>query len=361
VRELVERLELPYACLATLYEGSSEVRRYRNTVTGADQVGKRIDLLGLDDTVVVHEARVLRSIEHRNIVPVLDVASVQDPAYPPPMQVVEMLMPFYPRGSLVDAFERGERFSIGEACALVGAALLGLGELHEVHGILHRDVKSPNLLLAKDASLVKLGDLGVSVWMDEFGGAEAFRAAHPYVPPETYTSGRVERSGDLYGMGLVLMEMASEPLPYDNYTVDGLASRLERGWRGPGGKDLRLMPHVPRGLRAIIRKATAVQPADRYQSAAAMGAAITRLRYVDWSPCIVEGDQHIWEGQSNSALRRRYRVASAIRRGRRCLSAYQLTSTWRRMPGIPDIIVADLYDTAAATFFDTIVERATSN
>jgi serine/threonine protein kinase len=355
--ELVERLVLPYATLATVYRGPSEVRRYRNTVTKLSHIGKRVDLLGLDDTILVHEARFLKTIQHRNIVPVLEVAEVEG-RYPEPMKVVEMIMPYYPRRSVCDAFNRGERFSLGEARSLVLAALRGLAELHEVHRIIHRDIKSPNLLLSEDADLIKIGDLGIAAWMDEKDEVEPFAAAHPYVPPETYMRDRVGRPSDIYGLGLVLFEAANGPLPYAEYTTNGLAQRLEKGRPGPPPRHLRFQPWVPRRLRAVIRKATALVPEDRYRTAHEMSSALARVHIVDWRGTVVEDSLREWEGTSSGPNPRKFRVTAEQRRGRWRLSGRQYVSAWRRLPGLSDGIVEDLYD--AADFFESILERSSA-
>ena len=106
------RLTLPYENLRTIHAGGSEVRKYRNELTGQLQVGKRIGTIGLGErAVVVQEATLLQQIRHDNLVPVFDVVQVEGVGTPP-MQVLEIIMPFYERGSICDAFFRGERFTM---------------------------------------------------------------------------------------------------------------------------------------------------------------------------------------------------------------------------------------------------------
>src|SRR6185295_16895520 len=95
-----------------------------------------------------------------NVVPVLAAPFVD--GYHPNLKVIEIITPFYPRGSITDALLRGARFSPTEAVQIAQAALRGLGCLHEVHGILHRDIKSGNILLANDDSIAKVADLGLA-------------------------------------------------------------------------------------------------------------------------------------------------------------------------------------------------------
>ena len=113
-RRLVETLTLPYKTARTLYEGSSEVRHDVNDVTGVEEIGKRVSKIGLEEALGFREAALLQSIRHDHLVPVYTVASVSIPDLDPLFTVVEMIMPYYPRGSVFDALERGETFTIGE-------------------------------------------------------------------------------------------------------------------------------------------------------------------------------------------------------------------------------------------------------
>src|SRR5262249_32286594 len=141
-----------------------------------------------------------------------DVAVLPD--YPPPMRVIELIMPYYERGSVCDAMLRdGTRFSVGQAVRLALQALRGLGELHDVHGILHRDLKSANAFLTDDGDL-RVGDLGACMPIDANGEAEPYPSMQPSTPPETYLADRVGRSYDIFGLGLLLFELLNGPLPY---------------------------------------------------------------------------------------------------------------------------------------------------
>jgi serine/threonine protein kinase len=359
-RTLIRRLELPYAALQTLYEGGCEVRLYRNEITGNEQVGKRICALGLDEAVAFREAKVLQSIRHENLVPVFDVALlIDDPNYPPPMRVAELIMPFYPRGSVYDAQKRGERFSVVEAYLHVQAALRGLGELHEASGILHRDLKSPNVFLSDDGSLLKVGDLGVAIPMDADGTAEAYASVQLYTPPETFTTKRVDRRSDVYAMGLLLHELVNGPVPGDGYTTDEMKRRLDKGRSAVRLDHLAFGPHVPRRLRSVIRKAMSAKPAGRYDSCGAMSDALAGAPLIDWRPVQIAGDEMTWEGASARQRDRRFRVQAQRRRGGRwTLSALQQVNRWQRF--LPDQITTDPTGPDATDFFDQVLSAAFS-
>jgi eukaryotic-like serine/threonine-protein kinase len=359
-RSLIRTLTLPYESVKTLYEGDSEVRLYRNELIGELQVGKRYDTLGLESTVLVNEGQLLKQIDHSQVVPVRDV--VVPSGYQSPMKPVELIMPYYERGSLADAFLAGERFTIGEAIAMLGGALLGLGEIHECYGVLHRDLKSPNLFLTDEGRLL-VGDLGVAIDMDADGGGEALPSPRLYCPPETFTLRRSDRRSDLFQMGVVLQELSSGPLPYDDpaYATEKMAERLAKGHPAVLPRHMRPAPWVPAGLRRVITKASHVDAGHRYGTAKQMGDALSKVRYIDWREVIAEPKLRRWEGATARRPDRRFAV-EARRRGRGdgwVLVAQQSVNSWRRIVGRPDQIVVDLNSAQAASFFKSIVDIAT--
>lgn len=355
-RTLLRTLTLPFECIKTVYQGGSEVRVYRNEITGQIQVGKRIEILGLDKTVAVREAQLLTAIDHKNVVPVTEVARVD--GYDPALEVIELVMPYYDRGSVFDALQAGERFSLAEARTLAIEALRGTAEINECHGILHRDHKSPNVLIDDDGH-ARIGDLGVAVPMESDGTAEAYPNAQLYSPPETFTTGRISRASEIYQLGLVAFELVNGPLPYNDNPIGPVASRLQKGRRGPRPRDLTFQPQVPRRMRSVINKAISVDPAARYQSAGAMADALRNVRLIDWRHTIDEPDRKVWEGASVQRPDRRYRVEARQRRkGGWTLTGSQCVSEWRRVR--PDQIVADPLGSDAAGFFEAMLVAASN-
>jgi len=356
-RQLIKTLTLPYDSVRTLYEGDCEVRLYRNEITGALQVGKRLSTLGLEQTVAVREATLLKLINHPHVCKVEDVARVS--GYDSSLDVIELIMPYYERGSLFDCFERGERFSVGEAVRLASEALLGVAELHEVRGIIHRDLKSPNILLSDDGHAL-VGDLGVALPVEEDGRVDALDSPRLWAPPETYTVRRVSVHADLYQMGLVLHELTSGPLPYaatPKYLIDRIAERLKAGHRGIVGADMEFAPSVPPGIRRVIRKATALRSSDRCVSAQAMNHQLRRAGYIDWTLTADEDDIKRWEGPSARSARV-YAVEAQRRRrdGGWKVSGLQRVNAWRRVS--EPAICPDLSGSAIQRVFDELVRAA---
>jgi eukaryotic-like serine/threonine-protein kinase len=356
-RTEIRKLTLPFDSLKTLYEGNCEVRLYKNEITGQLQVGKRIDLLGLDKSVAAVEAKLLTTIKHANVAPVTEVAIVE--SYAPPMKVIEMVMPYYERGSFFDAmFTNGERFSLAEARRLAIESLRGAAEINECHGILHRDHKTPNVFI-DEGGHARIGDLGVAIPMDDDGTAEAYPSAQLFSPPETFTARRISRQSEIYQLGLVAFELMNGPLPYDDNPHEEVIARLAKGRRGPRKSDLTFKPWVPKQMRSVIGKALKINPAERFTTATKMIDALRAVKMIDWKQTVDEPGHLVWEGASVQRPDRRYRVEATQKRrgGGWVLSGAQCVTRWQRIR--EDQIVADpLAD--AAPFFESILVASLS-
>jgi eukaryotic-like serine/threonine-protein kinase len=350
-RTEIRTLTLPFDSLRTIHVGASEVRLYRNEITGELEVGKRIDLLGMDKAVVALEAKLLKTIRHDNVAPVTEVAIVQ--SYKPPLKVIEMVMPYYERGSICDAMRSGERFSLAEARKLAIEALRGAAEINERHQILHRDHKSPNVFLDDDGH-ARVGDLGIAIPMEDDGSAEAYPSLQLFTPPETYTTMRVDRRSEIYQLGLVAFELINGPFPYADYPQDDTKARLEKGRRALRDGDLEFQPYVPRRMRTVISKAIKVKPGHRFANAMKMIDALRAVKMIDWRETVSEDERVVWDGTSVQRPDRSYRVeATKRRRGGWSLAGSQCVTRHQRVR--PDQIVADPRGRDAAAFFESIL------
>lgn len=352
-RTELRTLTLPFESVKTI-NVESEVRLYRNEITGQLQVGKRVDLLGAEGAVAAMEATLLTEIRHANIAPIWEVALVD--GYPAPMKVIEMVMPYYERGSIFDAMLRGERFSLAEGRRLAIEALRGASEINECHKILHRDHKTPNVFI-DDKGHALIGDLGVAIEMEDDGAVEAYPNVQLYSPPETFITQRASRRSEIYQLGLVAFELMNGPLPYDENPRDEVMKRLEKGWRGPRRQDLDFKPWVPKRMRSVIAKAIKQNPDERYTNAMQMIDALRAGKMIDWSQTLDEADHLVWEGASVQRPDRRYRIeAVQRRRGGWRFSGLQCVTRWQRVRD--DQILADPLGRDAADFFESILDAS---
>lgn len=340
-------LRLRFEAISSLSQGSNEVRVYHDEMLDCDRVGKRFDL-GMVEATVLPEASTLQAIQHPNVLEVVSAANV-DGYSDPLMKVVEIITPFYPRGSITDALLRGEWFSGSDVLSIMSNALRGIRELHMTHRILHRDLKSGNILLTDAPIYALVADIGVAGRMDEAGYALAVKNPTLYSPPELMTTGRLSVASDLYPLGHILRERLSGPFPYSNYSRDDVVESLTAGRNPLSAEDAALPVWAPAQLRRVHAKATALNSSKRYQSAREMGQALEKIRLADWRQL----EETVWSVSSSVMTRASYRVEAKRNTEGYLLSIKKcLGSNLRRPRGVGDVQVEVLESKRARDFFN---------
>jgi serine/threonine-protein kinase len=156
-----------------------------------------------------------------------------------------------------------------KSAAHIGAQAADALEYAAGQGVLHRDVKPSNLLL----------DVWGTVWLTDFGLAKAtgtpdltrtsdvLGTLH-YMAPERFR-GQADVRSDVYALGLTLYELLALRQAFGDPAQEQLVEQITS--RGPPRLD-RINPQLPRDLVTVVHKATALDPADRYQTAGALAA-----------------------------------------------------------------------------------------
>lgn len=348
--ERTRLLRLDFECLQTLPAGSNPVRVWWDENLDCYRVGKRVDRASLDGELP--EPALLEKIRHDNVVRVLAAPEVG--GFKAPLRVIEIITPYYPRGSVTDALLRGDRFTPTESVRIVQAGLRGLGHLHEVQRILHRDIKSPNVLL-DDLHIAKIADLGCAGALADDETVPALDIPTLYSPPELVRTGILTRASDLYPMGLVLLELLKGGFDYEAYPKSVVVARLMRGISPLTMEERRYPIWASRSLNRVLNQALHSLPSKRFQTASAMDNALSQARVVDWAGT----DVHRWEAPFRHHSERRIRVeATPLRRGGFRLSTQvNRGSGWRRY-GAADLDVDVLESTPARRFFDQATDIA---
>jgi eukaryotic-like serine/threonine-protein kinase len=252
---------------------------------GAEIAVKEIEKasFGASATSYFSEAGLMFSSQHPHVVPPLYGCNTADQ--------VSIAMPHYPKGSLKARIKDGP-LSPKECLRVAHGVLLGLTQIH-LKNILHLDLKPSNVLFDQ-INRPRVADFGQARAIDASGVVTAPRMYRLAFPPETLLTSKATVQADVYQAGLLLYRMVNGN-PFYEAQIPPVAdwSRQITGGKFPN-REL-FMPHVPRRLRTIIRKALEVDPADRYQSSTHMLDVLGKLRIsLDWNVARLTGGTLQW-------------------------------------------------------------------
>jgi serine/threonine-protein kinase len=148
----------------------------------------------------------------------------------------------------------------------------GLQAIHDV-GIIHRDLKSPNIV-CDSAGAARLMDFGIAKESGHSGGLTAVgevMGTPEYMSPEQCRGNPLDFRSDIYSLGVVIYEIFTGEVPFRG---DSVMSTLLKQVEEPPPLSGPVADRVPPGVLAILRKALAKNPADRFATAAEMAAAL---------------------------------------------------------------------------------------
>ncbi|CDF39666.1 Mitogen-activated protein kinase kinase 6, MPKK6 [Chondrus crispus] len=130
--------------------------------------------------------------------------------------VVHVALEFMDRGSLADIVLQRGRIPEPVVCKLMEHCLRGLAFLHENH-ILHRDVKTANILLSRKLCRAKLSDFGLArdLEADNTSKTDSFVGTVAYMSPERLHGRRYTYASDIWSLGITVMECVMGKFPFD--------------------------------------------------------------------------------------------------------------------------------------------------
>jgi serine/threonine-protein kinase len=217
----------------------------------------------------VREAQAVARLNHPNIVQVYDFGEEGDIAY--------LVMEFIKGKELKNFFDANERFDLKEAVRIMSELCDALDFAHQA-GIVHRDIKPANVMLDHQAR-TKLTDFGVARVIDsdktsvERTQAGTMVGTPAYMSPEQITGGNIDRRTDVFSAGIILYQFLTGEKTFTGSGAWTIAKKI-----------IQEEPPLPSSLNnaitplfdAVVNKALAKNPDQRYQSARDLGVALKR-------------------------------------------------------------------------------------
>ncbi|CAM01398.1 protein kinase-like protein [Saccharopolyspora erythraea NRRL 2338] len=224
-----------YRAMDTRLERLVAVKVFRS---GTDETGR---------SRFEEEARLLAGLSHPGLVPVFDYSAGGDELY--------LVMQLVEGQTLADILESGPLPPA--QVADLGHRLADVLAYVHANGIVHRDVKPSNVLVARDGR-VYLADFGISRLIDAVGrmtSSGAIMGTATYMAPEQVRGTGVGHAVDVYALGLVLLECVTGRTEYPGAGPESALARLTRSPFVPDS--------LPEPLRGILRAMTATAPHER--------------------------------------------------------------------------------------------------
>jgi eukaryotic-like serine/threonine-protein kinase len=211
------------------------------------------------------EAQSAAGLSHPNIVSIFDRGRAEGTYY--------IAMEFLEGRTLKELLIRNGPTPIPIAIDYARQILSALSFAHR-NGIIHRDIKPHNIVVGSDGRL-KVTDFGIArSGASQMTEAGSIVGTAQYLSPEQARGARVDPRSDIYSLGIVLYEMLTGHVPFTGDTAVEIAMKHLSEVPEPPSK---LRPDVPHDLDAVVMRALAKDPEQRYGSAEEMDADLARV------------------------------------------------------------------------------------
>lgn len=235
-RDIQEDRIVAVKILKTEFAGSEEfLRRFRN------------------------ESKAIALLSHPNIVKIYDVGFTD--------KVQFIVMEYVDGITLTDYIEQQGLLKWRDAVHFTVQVLRALQHAHD-RGIVHRDVKSSNIMLLRDGT-IKVMDFGIARFNRENNktmSEKTIGSVH-YISPEQARGDITDERSDIYSVGVALYEMLTGKKPFDGDTPVSIALKH---MQSVPKRPTELNETIPEGLEQIVLRAMQKEPSARYQTAGEM-------------------------------------------------------------------------------------------
>ncbi|XP_036326801.1 mitogen-activated protein kinase kinase kinase 13-like isoform X1 [Rhagoletis pomonella] len=236
--------EIPFECITGLEwlgsgaQGAVFSGKLNNEIVAVKKVKE------LKETDIKH----LRKLDHQNIIKFKGVCT-QSPVYC-------IIMEFCPYGPLQNILKEEKVMLPSRLVSWSKQIALGMQYLHS-HKIIHRDLKSPNILIGQQ-EIVKISDFGTSKEWNEISTKMSFAGTVPWMAPEVIRNEPCSEKVDIWSYGIVLWEMLTCEIPYKDVDSSAII------W-GVGNNSLKLpIPSsCPEGFKLLVNLCWHTKPRNR--------------------------------------------------------------------------------------------------
>ena len=265
----------------------------------------------------MREARGLARLNHPNLLQVYNVGSVPGCRY--------FAMELLEGETLSDAIHKRKRIPAHELIPYIAQIISAVHYIH-TQGIVHRDIKSSNIMLCGSRAVLMDFGLAKDEHLSALTGEGAVLGTPDYMSPEAVTGAVLGPAADIYGLGVVLYEALSGVLPFTGRSATTIMQQqVEKEAPALLGR----VPGLAPELAEIVHKCLAKQPAGRYLNCIALSHELKRVHPVPELNALAE--------DANGTVRQMAATGAALQR------STELTVPEVQSPGFTaaDTLVAD--------------------
>ncbi|MGE4481449.1 protein kinase domain-containing protein [Acidocella sp.] len=255
------RQVLGKGAMGTVYEGYDPIIARRVAIKTVKLPNQEDEEAQEELARFKREAQAAGRLSHPNIVGVFDYGETPELAY--------IVMEFVDGMTLKHVLDKGERFKIPEIVWIMEGLMTGLQFSHG-RGVVHRDIKPANVMLTK-AGEVKIADFGIArIESSSMTQAGTMLGTPSYMSPEQFMGQTVDARTDLYSAGVLLYQLLTGEKPFDGGLTAIMHKVLHTEPPAPSALSVTVTP----ALDAVVKKAMAKRPDDRFSSATAFAKAL---------------------------------------------------------------------------------------